>query len=141
MQAAQRGRLWPEVPAATAERSERAARSVEWEPKGGIVIATSGAGAQEPPRFAAAQREAGVRAEVLDGDALARAEPFVTRDHTAAMYYPDDAQVQPAGASAALPARGRASSPPGSGHRSTSGPGGGDVLVPPAAAEGLPQGL
>ncbi|MFF8911063.1 FAD-dependent oxidoreductase [Streptomyces olivaceoviridis] len=37
-------RLWPELLAAMAERSDRAARSVEWEPKGGIVVATTGAG-------------------------------------------------------------------------------------------------
>ena len=58
-------------------------RAVEWEPKGGIVVATTDAGADGLRRFAAAQRAAGVRSETLDDTALAAAEPFVTRDHTA----------------------------------------------------------
>ncbi|MFG2222314.1 NAD(P)/FAD-dependent oxidoreductase [Streptomyces sp. NPDC048644] len=98
-------KLWPEVLAAVAEGSARgaeAAASAEWEPKGGIVVATTEAGARELSAFAAAQREAGVRADVLDAAALADAEPYVTRDHTAALHYPDDAQVQPAAAATAL---------------------------------------
>ncbi|OIK27245.1 NAD(P)/FAD-dependent oxidoreductase [Streptomyces malaysiense] len=95
-------RLWPQVLADIAERSAHAVRAVEWEPKGGIVVATTDAGAVELSRFADAQRAAGVRAEVLDADALAAAEPLVTRDHTGALHYPDDAQVQPAAAAAAL---------------------------------------
>ncbi|MGW5122484.1 NAD(P)/FAD-dependent oxidoreductase [Streptomyces sp. NPDC004069] len=94
--------LWPQVLAQVAERSAHAAHAVEWEPKGGIVVATTGAGAQGLARFAADQRAAGVRAEALDAEALAEAEPYVTREHTAALYYPEDAQVQPAGAAAAL---------------------------------------
>ncbi|MFF0792591.1 NAD(P)/FAD-dependent oxidoreductase [Streptomyces spiralis] len=95
-------RLWPQVLAAAAERSAHAARAVEWEPKGGIVVATTDAGARELTRFAADQRTAGVHTETLDADALAAAEPYVTRDHAAAVHYPEDAQVQPAAAAAAL---------------------------------------
>ncbi|MFI2412162.1 NAD(P)/FAD-dependent oxidoreductase [Streptomyces sp. NPDC018947] len=95
-------RLWPQVLAAVAERSEHAARAVEWEPKGGIVVSTTDAGARELTRFAGGQRTAGVRTEILDADALAQAEPYVTREHTAAVHYPEDAQVQPAAAAAAL---------------------------------------
>ncbi|WP_399145077.1 NAD(P)/FAD-dependent oxidoreductase [Streptomyces sp. MK7] len=95
-------RLWPQVLAAAAERSAHAARAVEWEPKGGIVVATTDAGARELTRFAAGQRTAGVHTEILDADALAAAEPYVTRDHAAAVRYPEDAQVQPAAAAAAL---------------------------------------
>ncbi|GAA1898983.1 NAD(P)/FAD-dependent oxidoreductase [Streptantibioticus ferralitis] len=98
-------RLWPEVLAAVAERSAQAAEAVaavEWQPKGGIVIATTDPGARRLSRFAAEQRAASVRAEVLDSAALAEAEPFVTRDNTAAVYYPQDAQVQPAAAAVAL---------------------------------------
>ncbi|MEU0602010.1 FAD-binding oxidoreductase [Streptomyces sp. NPDC006393] len=95
-------RLWPQVLAAVAERSAHAARAVEWEPKGGIVVATTDAGARELTRFAAGQRTAGVHTEILDADALAAAEPYVTRDHAAAVHYPEDAQVQPAAAAAAL---------------------------------------
>ncbi|MDI3387639.1 FAD-dependent oxidoreductase [Streptomyces sp. B-S-A8] len=95
-------KLWPEVLAATAERSAHAAQAVEWDPKGGIVVATTDAGAKGLTAFAEAQRAAGVHAKTLDAAALARAEPYVTRDHTAALHYPDDAQVQPAAAAAAL---------------------------------------
>lgn len=95
-------RLWPQVLAAVAERSAHAARAVEWEPKGGIVVATTDVGARELTRFAAGQRTAGVHTEMLDADALAAAEPYVTRDHAAAVHYPEDAQVQPAAAAAAL---------------------------------------
>ncbi|MFF4758424.1 NAD(P)/FAD-dependent oxidoreductase [Streptomyces sp. NPDC001292] len=95
-------RLWPQVLAEIAERSARAAQAVEWEPKGGIVVATTDAGARELTRFAARQQAAGVHTEALDADALAKAEPYVTRRHTAALYYPEDAQVQPAAAAAAL---------------------------------------
>ncbi|GAA2682331.1 FAD-binding oxidoreductase [Streptomyces lunalinharesii] len=95
-------RLWPETLAALAERHPHTARAVEWDAKGGIVIATTDAGARALSRFAAAQRAAGVRADVLDPGALAAAEPFATRDHAAALHYPEDAQVQPAAAATAL---------------------------------------
>ncbi len=90
-------RLWPTILHGTAD-----AAYAEWEPKGGIVVATTDKGAGALLRFAAAQREAGVSAELMDAAELAAAEPFVTDRHTAAMYYPEDAQVQPAGAAAVL---------------------------------------
>ncbi|MET4926403.1 FAD-binding oxidoreductase [Streptomyces sp. PSRA5] len=100
-------RLWPEVLAALAgpTPSSDAADgtdAVEWDPKGGIVVATTAEGAEALLPFAAAQRTAGVRAEVMDSDALTAAEPFLTERRTAAVHYPDDAQVQPAGAATAL---------------------------------------
>lgn len=95
-------RLWPQVLAGIAERSAQAAAAVEWEPKGGIVVATTGPGAHGLRRFADAQRAVGIRAEPLDAGALSEAEPFVTRAHTAAVHYPEDAQVEPAAAAVAL---------------------------------------
>ncbi|WP_245721533.1 NAD(P)/FAD-dependent oxidoreductase [Nocardia crassostreae] len=76
--------------------------AVEWEPKGGIVVATTAAGAAALEEFARGQRAVGVRCEQLDADRLAAAEPALTREVTASVYYPDDAQVQPVGAAAAL---------------------------------------
>ncbi|MFC6936785.1 NAD(P)/FAD-dependent oxidoreductase [Actinomadura yumaensis] len=76
--------------------------AVEWDPKGGIVVATTGDGARELERFAAAQRAQGVATETLDAAALAAAEPYATRDFALAVRYPQDAQVQPSGAAAAL---------------------------------------
>ncbi|MFF2645475.1 NAD(P)/FAD-dependent oxidoreductase [Streptomyces niveus] len=90
--------LWPEVLAAVGENSA----GVEWDPKGGIVVATTAEGAEGLRRFADTQRAAGVRAETMDSDALTAAEPFLTERRTAAVHYPDDAQVQPAGAATAL---------------------------------------
>ncbi|WP_405440019.1 NAD(P)/FAD-dependent oxidoreductase [Streptomyces niveus] len=100
--------LWPEVLAAVRENSADPAggaevvAGVEWDPKGGIVVATTAEGAEGLRRFADTQRAAGVRAEAMDSDALTAAEPFLTERRTAAVYYPDDAQVQPAGAATAL---------------------------------------
>ncbi|MEV0775276.1 FAD-binding oxidoreductase [Streptomyces sp. NPDC050428] len=96
-------RLWPETLAAIAGRtSSQELATVEWDPKGGIVVATTAEGAEALLPFAAAQRAAGVRAEPMDSDALTEAEPFLTERRTAAVHYPDDAQVQPAGAATAL---------------------------------------
>ncbi|MFB8348505.1 NAD(P)/FAD-dependent oxidoreductase [Streptomyces niveus] len=103
-------RLWPEVLAALAGRTPSPDEpegvdgpdAVEWDAKGGIVVATTSKGAEALLPFAAAQRAAGVRAETMDDDALTAAEPFLTERRTAAVYYPDDAQVQPAAAATAL---------------------------------------
>ncbi|WP_330178820.1 FAD-binding oxidoreductase [Nocardia sp. NBC_01503] len=94
--------LWPEVLERIAALLPVEAAAVEWEPKGGIVVATTEAGAVALDEFARGQRAAGVRCESLDADQLAAAEPALTRDVTASVYYPDDAQVQPVGAAAAL---------------------------------------
>ncbi|MFC4907198.1 NAD(P)/FAD-dependent oxidoreductase [Actinomadura gamaensis] len=90
-------RLWPEILDGLPEPA-----GVEWDAKGGIVVATTADGAGALEEFAAAQREAGVTAEPLDAAALAAAEPHLTRDAALAVHYPDDAQVQPSGAATAL---------------------------------------
>ncbi|MEV5569894.1 FAD-dependent oxidoreductase [Spirillospora sp. NPDC052269] len=90
-------RLWPEI-----LEDLPAVSSVEWDPKGGIVVATTEDGARELERFAEGQRAVGVTAEPMDAAALAAAEPHLTRDVAAAVHYPDDAQVQPSGAATAL---------------------------------------
>ncbi|GLW67407.1 FAD-dependent oxidoreductase [Actinomadura rubrobrunea] len=94
--------LWPRILDEIAERRPETARAVEWDPKGGIVVAATDEGARELERFAAGQRAAGVTAEPLDASGLADAEPHLTRDVAAAVHYPQDAQVQPAAAAAAL---------------------------------------
>ncbi|GAA2804396.1 FAD-binding oxidoreductase [Saccharopolyspora taberi] len=88
-------RLWPEV---LAELDA----DIEWDPKGGIVVATTDAGASDLAAFAAGQRAAGVTAEPLDPADLAAAEPHLTREVAAAYHYPEDAQVQPVAAATAL---------------------------------------
>jgi glycine/D-amino acid oxidase-like deaminating enzyme len=94
-------RLWPEVLAEVADAG-RAPAAAEWDPKGGIVVATTQEGARALREFAAAQAAAGITAEPLDSAALTAAEPHITARHTAAVHYPEDAQVQPAGAAAVL---------------------------------------
>ncbi len=95
-------RLWPQVLADIVERTSIDVTRVEWEPKGGIVVATTIGGASELRAFAKAQSEAGVRLAELDADALADAEPNLTDEITAAFHYPQDAQVQPAAAATVL---------------------------------------
>jgi glycine/D-amino acid oxidase-like deaminating enzyme len=90
-------RLWPEILDGSPN-----AEQVEWEPKGGIVVATTAAGAEALTAFAADQREVGIVAEPMDAAALADAEPHVTKDFASAVHYPEDAQVQPAGAATTL---------------------------------------
>ncbi|GAA1594680.1 FAD-dependent oxidoreductase [Actinomadura kijaniata] len=93
-------RLWEEALAEAGGRPD--ADRVEWDPKGGIVVATTDAGARGLAEFAAGQRAAGVTVETLDAPGLAAAEPQVTRDFALAVHYPGDAQVQPVGAAAFL---------------------------------------
>lgn len=88
-------RLWPEIAAELGD-------ACEFDPKGGIVVATTEAGAHALTAFAAEQASAGVRVEPLSTVDLAAAEPALTREVTAAVRYPEDAQVQPAGATLAL---------------------------------------
>ncbi|WP_239003541.1 NAD(P)/FAD-dependent oxidoreductase [Nocardia panacis] len=95
-------RLWPETLAGLRESVPEYAARVEWEAKGGIVVATTTDGATTLRAFAARQRAAGVRCVELDATDLAAAEPALTREVGAALHYPDDAQVQPAGAATAL---------------------------------------
>src|SRR5690349_20112166 len=88
-------RLWPEIAAELGE-------DCEFDPKGGIVVATTEAGAKALTAFAASQASAGVLVEELSTVDLFAAEPWLTRAVTAAVRYPEDAQVQPAGATLAL---------------------------------------
>ncbi|MET8854469.1 FAD-dependent oxidoreductase [Amycolatopsis sp. NPDC004625] len=92
-------RRWPEL---VADFAPRAAAATEFDAKGGIVVATTEAGAAALIAFAGTQAAAGVRTERLDAAAVAAAEPALTREVAAAVRYPDDAQVQPAGAALAL---------------------------------------
>ena len=95
-------RLWPRTLAEIAERTSIDITRVEWEPKGGIVVATTIDGATQLRAFAAVQAAAGVRLTELDRAALADAEPYLTDEVTLAVHYPQDAQVQPAAAATVL---------------------------------------
>ncbi|GAB3944292.1 FAD-dependent oxidoreductase [Kribbella albertanoniae] len=73
---------------------------VEWESKGGVVVAT---GDPAPLKtFAAKQQAAGVDARVISAAEAFELEPLLTPRVTGAVHYPDDAQLQPVLAATAL---------------------------------------
>ena len=78
---------------------------LEFDHKGGLVVATTPQGAEDLLAFVRTQRAVGVRAENVD-DAH-ELEPDLTPGLTAAVFYPEDAQVQPVVATEALLAAAR----------------------------------
>lgn len=99
-------RLWRATAGELSDQLGPSFPAIEYERKGGLVVATTEAGASALSRFAAAQRDAGVDAREV-GDPYAY-EPELTSEVSAAVYYPDDAQVQPTVAAEALLASARA---------------------------------
>ncbi|MFC5261309.1 NAD(P)/FAD-dependent oxidoreductase [Kribbella qitaiheensis] len=95
-------REWPVVLRRLPERFA----DVEWEPKGGLVVATTDPAPLDA--FAEVQRTAGVDARVISPAEAFELEPLLTRAVTTAAYYPDDAQLQPVLAATALLAAVRA---------------------------------
>ncbi|MFB9905934.1 NAD(P)/FAD-dependent oxidoreductase [Allokutzneria oryzae] len=88
-------RRWPTLLAELREELGPSAAEVEWDPKGGLVVATTADAAQPLATFAAAQREAGVDARPISTSEAAELEPHLTKAVTAAVHYPEDAQLQP----------------------------------------------
>ena len=76
--------------------------ALEYEAKGGVVVARRVATLGALAALGAAQRAAGVTVEPVDRAGLATLEPHLTRDVAGGAWYPDDAQVQPMLATAAL---------------------------------------
>ncbi|MGW1895451.1 NAD(P)/FAD-dependent oxidoreductase [Streptomyces sp. NPDC002004] len=76
--------------------------AVEYEPKGGLVVASDGAGLAALRTFAAAQRAAGVIASEVPGERLRELEPHLAPGLAGGFHYPQDAQVMPAVAAAHL---------------------------------------
>ena len=74
--------------------------ALELESKGGLVVATSQAALDPLSRLAAAQREVGVEVESVSDPT--QEEPYLTPKAAGAQWYPQDAQVQPVLAAAAL---------------------------------------
>lgn len=88
-------RRWPELLAELHELLGPRLADVEWEAKGGLVVATTEVAAAPLSAFAAGQRAVGVDAVAISpADAAAR-EPLLTPAVTAAVHYPQDAQLQP----------------------------------------------
>ncbi|MEV8593956.1 FAD-binding oxidoreductase [Streptomyces sp. NPDC052012] len=88
-------RLWSEL-------AEEAGQEIEYDPKGGLVVAGTPAALHGLERFAAAQRAAGVRADPVPADRLAALEPHLAPGLAGGVHYPQDAQVMPALAAAHL---------------------------------------
>ncbi|MFG2543605.1 NAD(P)/FAD-dependent oxidoreductase [Streptomyces sp. NPDC048594] len=77
-------------------------REVEYEQKGGVVVATTPEALTGLETFAAGQRAAGVEAVSVPADRLPDLEPRLAPGLAGAVHYPQDAQVMPALAAAHL---------------------------------------
>lgn len=88
-------RLWGEL-------AQEFGEVIEYEAKGGVVVATSPGSLTALEHFAAGQRAAGVVAETVAGDALYALEPHLAPGLPGAVHYPQDSQVMPALAAAHL---------------------------------------
>lgn len=67
----------------------------EFDFKGGLVVATTETGRDGLAELVVRQRAAGVRVDEVPLGEVPALEPFLTRDISGAMYYPQDCQVQP----------------------------------------------
>lgn len=90
-----------------ADYAEQLSESFEYEPKGGVVVATDAAGHAPLTDLVARHGAIGLTAELLDGPGLRALEPHLAHDLELGAHYPDDAQVQPVLASSALLAEAR----------------------------------
>ncbi|MFG2826733.1 NAD(P)/FAD-dependent oxidoreductase [Streptomyces sp. NPDC048434] len=88
-------RLWRELAAELPPE-------IEYETKGGLVVASDEAGMASLRSFRAAQGRAGVQSACLSADRLQDAEPHLAPGLAGGVLYPQDAQVQPALAAAHL---------------------------------------
>ncbi|MYW19758.1 FAD-dependent oxidoreductase [Streptomyces sp. SID2955] len=88
-------RLW-------AELADELGTAIEYEPKGGLVVASAPAALAALRDFAAGQRAAGVTAVPVGADLLPELEPHLAPGLAGGVHYPQDAQVMPALAAARL---------------------------------------
>ena len=94
--------LWPDFAARVRDELGSAFPSIEFEPKGGLVVATTEPGLAALRNFAAEQRAVGITAEDLAPEGAHELEPSLTEALAGAVWYPDDAQVQPVIATEAM---------------------------------------
>lgn len=98
-------RLWSELGAGLA--TDTGFGDIELEAKGGLMVAMTASGHDAITALAVEQRAAGVVAEPVDPAAAAELEPHLTPRLMGGLFYPQDQQVQPVKASAALLHRAR----------------------------------
>ncbi|WP_461076920.1 NAD(P)/FAD-dependent oxidoreductase [Streptomyces deserti] len=89
------GRLW-------AELAEELGKAVEYDAKGGLVVAATPEALTGLAELAAGQRAAGVEAVDVSADRLRDLEPYLATGLAGGVRYPQDAQVMPALAAAHL---------------------------------------
>ncbi|MFJ5994897.1 NAD(P)/FAD-dependent oxidoreductase [Streptomyces sp. NPDC092370] len=89
-------RLWADL------AREGLGEVVEYEAKGGVVVAATERARAGLEELAAAQRAAGVEAVPVPPDRLTDLEPYLTPGLAGGVHYPQDAQVMPALAAAHL---------------------------------------
>lgn len=85
-----------------AQLAEELGEFVEYEAKGGLVVASTPDGLTALERFAEQQHTAGVVVEPVQSDALYDLEPHLAPGLPGGVYYPQDCQVMPALAAAHL---------------------------------------
>ncbi|RZB13624.1 FAD-binding oxidoreductase [Streptomyces sp. F001] len=85
-----------------ADLAQEFEKSVEYEAKGGVVVASTPDGLTALERFAAGQRAAGVIAQPVAADTLYDLEPHLAPGLPGGVHYPQDSQVMPALAAAEL---------------------------------------
>lgn len=95
-------RLWREL-------AQELPPDIEYEPKGGLVVAPDETALTVLRDFAEGQRKAGVEAHEIPSDRLRDLEPHLAHGLSGGFHYPQDAQVQPAQAAARLLAAARES--------------------------------
>ncbi|MFD9906494.1 NAD(P)/FAD-dependent oxidoreductase [Streptomyces sp. NPDC059063] len=88
-------RLWREL-------AEELPPAIEYEAKGGLVVASAESGLTALRDFADHQRKAGVTAEEIPADRLHDLEPHLADGLAGGVHYPEDAQVMPTLAAAHL---------------------------------------
>ena len=89
-------RLWRELTA------EQFGAAIEYEPKGGLVVAQDEKSLDALNAFADGQSRYGVHATPVAADSLSDLEPHLASGLAGGVFYPQDAQVQPALAAAHL---------------------------------------
>ncbi len=91
------GRLWADVAA-----EPGVAKAIEYEVKGGVVVASGAAGLSALEGLAGRQRTAGVETVPVGPDELHDVEPHLAKGLAGGVLYPQDAQVMPTLAAAHL---------------------------------------
>jgi D-hydroxyproline dehydrogenase subunit beta len=91
------GRLWADVAA-----EPGVAEAIEYEVKGGVVVASGAAGLSALESLAGRQRTAGVETVPVGPDELHDVEPHLAKGLAGGVLYPQDAQVMPTLAAAHL---------------------------------------